>query len=69
MQSLNMTSSFKGKFRKAQTYQHNSVMDAVMLSVENLEPGLKAKYKQLAIFLDDVVIPTKVSSQSNWHRV
>ena len=36
-------------------------MDAVMLSVENLEPGLKAKYKQLAIFLDDVVIPTKVS--------
>ena len=56
-----MTSSFKGKFRKAQTYQHNSVMDAVMLSVENLEPGLKAKYRQLAIFLDDVVIPTKVS--------
>ena len=38
-------------------------MDAVMLSVENLEPGLKAKYKQLAIFLDDVVIPTKVSSE------
>ena len=46
-----------------------------MLSVENLEPGLKAKYKQLAIFLDDVVIPTKVSSgvmsqnRSYWHRV
>ena len=40
-----------------------------MLSVENLEPGLKAKYRQLAIFLDDVVIPTKVSSEhrSQWH--
>ena len=36
-------------------------MDAVLLSVENLDPGLKDKYKQLAIFLDDVVIPTKVS--------
>ena len=39
-------------------------MEAVMLSVENLEPRLKAMYKQLAIFLDDVVIPTKVRSAS-----
>ncbi len=49
-----------GKFRKARSYQHDSVMEAVMLSVENLRDGLKERYKQLAIFLDDVGIPTKV---------
>jgi hypothetical protein len=32
----------------------------VMLSVENLDGKLKERYKQLAIFLDDVGIPAKV---------
>ena len=49
-----------GKFRKQLPYQHVSVMDAMMLSVDNLEDRLKEKYKQLAVFLDDVGIPEKV---------
>lgn len=49
-----------GKFKKQRSYEHNSLFDAVMLSIENLNEYHKKLYKQLAVFLDDVGIPPKV---------
>lgn len=48
------------KFHKQRSYEHQSLTEAVMLSVENVEDKYKEKYKQLAVFLDDVDIPQKV---------
>ena len=50
-----------GKFKKQRSYEHNSLFEAVMLSIENLNDYHKKLYKQLAVFLDDVGIPPKVS--------
>ena len=50
-----------GKFQKQRSYEHTSVFDAVMLSIENLNEYHKTLYKSLAVFLDDVGIPSKVS--------
>ena len=49
-----------GKFQKQRSYEHTSVFDAVMLSIENLNEYHKTLYKSLAVFLDDVGIPSKV---------
>ena len=51
---------FSGKIKKQRSYQHDSLTEAIMLSIDNLEPKLKERYQQLAVFLDDVGIPTKV---------
>ena len=51
---------FAGKFKKQRSYEHNSLFEAVMLSIENLNDYHKKLYKQLAVFLDDVGIPPKV---------
>ena len=53
-------SLFAGKFKKQRSYEHNSLFEAVMLSIENLNDYHKKLYKQLAVFLDDVGIPPKV---------
>lgn len=50
-----------GKLKKQRSYEHNSVFEAVMLSIENLNEYHKKLYKQLAVFLDDVGIPPKVN--------
>ncbi len=36
-----------------------------MLSIENLNEKLKSRYEELAVFLDDVGIPTKVNNQQS----
>ena len=45
--------------RRHISYEHESVMGAVQMSVDNLEPGDKEKYEKLAVFLDDDPIPIK----------
>ena len=55
-----MVPLFSGKFQKQRSYEHTSVFDAVMLSIENLNEYHKTLYKSLAVFLDDVGIPSKV---------
>ncbi len=57
----NLRSRKYSKFRKQRSYQHGGVMEAVMLSIENLDGRLKEKYQQLGVFLDDVGIPNKVN--------
>ena len=58
---LNSLQSRKfSKFQKQRSYEHTSVFDAVMLSIENLNDFHKSLYKSLAVFLDDVGIPSKV---------
>ena len=52
--------SFSGKVRKTSAYKYNSLLEAVSLSIENLDDFRKKLYKQLAVFLDDVGIPPKV---------
>ena len=51
---------FSGKVRKTSAYKYNSLLEAVSLSIENLDDFRKKLYKQLAVFLDDVGIPPKV---------
>ena len=51
---------YLGKFKKPQQYGYNSLLEAVSLSIENLNDHQKKLYKQLAVFLDDVGIPPKV---------
>ncbi len=63
----NLKSRRYSKFRKQRSYQHESVMEAVMLSVENLKDDLKKRYQELAVFLDDVGIPTKVCKKNPLH--
>ncbi len=58
-----------GKFRKQRSYQHESVMEAVMLSIENLKAELKDRYQELAVFLDDVGIPAKVPQKCMQHSI
>ena len=58
--SLKASISFLGKFRKTSAYKYNSLLEAVSLSIENLDDFRKKLYKQLAVFLDDVGIPPKV---------
>ena len=55
--------TFLGKLKKQKIYDHNNLLEAVSLSIENLNDHEKKLYKQLAVFLDDVGIPPKVSSQ------
>ena len=52
--------SYIGKVRKTSAYKYNSLLEAVSLSIENLDDFRKKLYKQLAVFLDDVGIPPKV---------
>ena len=54
--------SIPGKFKKQRSYQHDGVMEAVRMSVENLSDQTKERYRELAVFLDDVGIPAKVFS-------
>ena len=49
-----------GKFRKQVSYQRESLIEAIMISVDNLEDNLKQRYKELAVFLDDNSVPKKV---------
>jgi hypothetical protein len=35
-------------------------MEAVLISIENLPENLKSRYKELAVFHDDVGIPQSV---------
>lgn len=50
-----------GKLKKVRSYQYEGVMEAVMMSIENLDSKLKSRYQELAVFLDDVGIPSKVT--------
>ena len=47
------------KFKKQLSYEHESVMGAVQMSVDNLDEADKDKYEKLAVFLDDDPIPIK----------
>ena len=47
------------KLKKHITYEHDSVMGAVQMSVDNLDSEDKEKYEKLAVFLDDDPIPIK----------
>ena len=49
-----------GKFRKQSSQQRSSLLEAIMISVDNLDENLKKRYKQLAVFLDDSSVPKKV---------
>ena len=51
---------FSGKFKKQHSYQYESLMEAVLISIENLPENLKSRYKELAVFHDDVGIPQSV---------
>jgi len=55
---------FSGKFKKQHSYQYESLMEAVLISIENLPENLKSRYKELAVFHDDVGIPQSVYSFS-----
>jgi len=48
------------KLKKQHSYEHDSVMGAVQMSVDHLSPSDRKKYSDLAVFLDDVPIPTAV---------
>ena len=50
-----------GKFRKQSSQQRSSLLEAIMISVDNLDENLKKRYKQLAVFLDDSSVPKKVN--------
>ena len=47
------------KLKRHISYEHESVMGAVQMSVDNLEAADKEKYEKLAVFLDDDPIPIK----------
>ena len=47
------------KLRKQHSYEHESVMGAVQMSVDNLDKPDQEKYEKLAVFLDDEPIPSK----------
>ena len=47
------------KFRKQASYKRESLVDAIMISVDNLDENLKQRYKELAVFLDDNSLPKK----------
>ena len=49
-----------GKFRKQSSQQRSSLIEAIMISVDNLDETLKHRYKSLAVFLDDNSVPKKV---------
>ena len=50
-----------GKFRKQSSQQRSSLIEAIMVSVDNLSETLQQRYKGLAVFLDDKSVPKKVS--------
>ena len=47
------------KLKKQHSYEHESVMGAVQMSVDNLEKSDQEKYEKLAVFMDDDPIPSK----------
>merc|ERR1711981_1334098 len=49
------------KFRKQSSQQRSSLIEAIMISVDNLDENLKQRYKSLAVFLDDNSVPKKVN--------
>ena len=55
----NLKSRRYSKLKKQISYEHESVMGAVGMSVDNLEAADKEKYEKLAVFLDDDPIPVK----------
>ena len=57
--------TFLGKFRKQSSQQRSSLIEAIMVSVDNLNETLQQRYKELAVFLDDKSVPKKVSSPRN----
>ena len=47
-------------------------MDTIMVSVDNLEKGMKQRYKSLVVFIDSNSLPKDVSEQSitvNYNKV
>ena len=58
---LDVTCYILGKFRKQSSQQRSSLLEAIMISVDNLDENLKKRYKQLAVFLDDSSVPKKVN--------
>ena len=46
------------KLKKQHSYEHESVMGAVQMSVDNLDKPDQEKYEKLAVFLDDEPIPS-----------
>ena len=59
---LDVTCYILGKFRKQSSQQRSSLLEAIMISVDNLDENLKKRYKQLAVFLDDSSVPKKVNA-------
>ena len=53
---------FIGKFRKQSSQQRSSLIEAIMVSVDNLSETMKQRYKELAVFLDDKSVPKKVKT-------
>lgn len=48
------------KMRKARNYEHESIVDAISLSLESLNEKYREYYCDFALFQDDVGIPTSV---------
>lgn len=48
------------KMRKARNYEHESIMDAISLSIEGLKEKYRGYYTDFALFQDDVGIPCSV---------
>ena len=47
------------KLKRSHSYQHESVLGAVGMSVENLDRADQQRYEKLAVFMDDDPVPTK----------
>jgi hypothetical protein len=53
------------KMRRTRDYEHESVFDAISLSIESLSEVQRKKYYDFALFQNDVVIPCPVSQVKN----
>lgn len=49
------------RLKKRQSYQHESVMDTIMVSIDNLEESQKQRFKSLVVFIDNNSLPKDVS--------
>ena len=60
---------FADRLKKRQSYQHESVMDTIMVSIDNLEESLKQRYKSLVVFIDNNSLPKDVSLNRQLHNI
>ena len=60
LHTLHWICIISGKFKKQSSHQRSSILEAIMISVNNLDETLEKRYKGLAVFLDDSSVPKKV---------